>query len=143
MRPRPSPHRRLALAGLLACVLLPAIAQAQGTVPATAVRFAQGATSATVNGQLKGLVTDARDYVVRAQGGQTLGVRLQTSSKDTYFVILQPPYGDRLYANEGDLRSSWSGQLVEAGDYRVRVYLTPEAARAAKGAAFTLAIDLK
>ena len=70
-------------------------------------------------------------------------MRLQTSSKDTYFVILQPPYGDRLYANEGDLRTSWSGQLIDAGDYRVRVYLTPEAARAAKGATFTLALDLK
>ena len=137
-----SRSRRLALAALIACVLLPTTAAAQSPVPATPVRLAQGTSGATINGQLKGPANDARDYVVRAEGGQTLGVKLQTGSAETYFVVLHP-YGDTIYANEGDRRTSWSGRLIDGGDYRVRVYLGREAARQAKGATFTLGIELK
>jgi hypothetical protein len=139
---RPLPRRRLALAGLFACALLPAGAGAQPPVPATVVRFVPGTSSVSINGQLKGPEDDARDYVVRAEGGQTLGVRLQRASPETYFVVLHP-YGDKVYGNEGDQRTSWSDRLVDGGDYRVRVYLAREAARQAKGSAFTLVIDLK
>lgn len=137
-----SRRRRLALATLIACALLPAGAAAQSSVPATMVRLAPGTNGATINGQLKGPANDARDYVVRAEGGQTLGVKLQTASPETYFVVLHP-YGDTVYANEGDRRTSWSGRLIDGGDYRVRVYLAREAARQAKGATFTLGIELK
>lgn len=134
--------RRRALAGLFACALVPAVLRAQPSVPATIVRFTPGTGGATINGQLKGPNDDARDYVLRAEGGQTLGVRLETQSPDAYFAVLHP-YGDTVYANEGDRRTTWSGRLIDAGDYRVRVYLAREAARQGRGAAFTLRIDVK
>lgn len=137
-----SRSRRRALAGLVACMLLPAGAGAQPSVPATIVRFTPGTGGATINGQLKGPNNDARDYVLRAEGGRTLSVTLETQSPETYFAVLHP-YGDTVYTNEGDRRTSWSGQLIDGGDYRVRVYLTGDAARQGKGSAFTLRIDMK
>lgn len=134
--------RRRALAGLFACALVPAGLRAQSSVPATIVRFTPGTGGATINGQLKGPNDGARDYVLHAEGGQTLGVRLQTQSPETYFAVLHP-YGDTVYGNESDRRTTWSGQLIDAGDYRVRVYLARDAARQGRGAAFTLRIDVK
>ena len=108
---------------------------------ATVVRFTPGTSSATLNGQLKGPANDARDYVVRAESRQVLGVKLTTGSPDTWFAVLHP-YGDRLYTNEGDQRTEWSSQVIDGGDYRVRVYLGREAAQQAKGASFTLNVTL-
>lgn len=51
------------------------------------------------------------------------------------------PYSDTVYAKEGDRRTSWSGRLIDGGDYRVRASLGREAARHAKGATFTLGIE--
>lgn len=137
---RRRPRAALALAAWAACAILATAAAAQ---PAeTVVRFTPGTSSATLNGQLKGPTNDARDYVVRAESRQVLGVKLTTLSPETWFAVLHP-YGDRIYTNEGDQRTEWSGQVIDGGDYRVRVYLGREAAQQAKGATFTLNVTLE
>lgn len=134
--------RALSLAALaLACAWPAATAQAQAIVPSTFVQAVPGANSVTLNGTLKGPNLGARDYVVRLDGGRTLKVLLDTKSPDTWFAVLDP-YGGKIYANEGDQRNAWSGRLPDAGEYRVRVYLGDEAARQAKGAAYTLRIGV-
>lgn len=126
---------------VLACALPSAPAGAQAIVPSTIVQAVPGAGSVTVNGTLKGPNLGTRDYVVRLDGGRTMNVRLDTTSPDTWFSILHP-YGDTVYSSEGDTRNAWSGRLVDAGEYRVRVTLGADAARQGKGASYTLRIGV-
>lgn len=134
--------RALSLAAIaLACAWPAATIDAQAIVPSTFVQAVPGANSVTLSGTLKGPNLAARDYVVRLDGGRTMQVRLDTKSPDTWFAVLDP-YGSKVYANEGDQRTAWSGRLPEPGEYRVRVYLGDEAARQAKGAAYSVRIGV-
>jgi hypothetical protein len=138
------PSRRLALAGLIACAFLSASAAAQQPIPSTLVRFAPGSSSATIKGQLKGPGNATRDYVVRAGPRQTMSVTIETRSSDTYFNVMHPlSLGEAVFNGEAERRESWSGDLIDGGDWRVRVYLGNEAARQGKGATYTLRIELK
>ena len=137
-----SARAALVAAFALAGALAPTPSAAQAIVPSTFVQAVPGANSVTLNGSLKGPNLGARDYVVRLEPGLTMRVQLDTKSPDTWFSVLHP-YGDTIYANEGDGRQSWTGRLADAGEYRVRVYLGAEAARQAKGAAYTLRIGVE
>jgi hypothetical protein len=127
------------MAVLAAVLLAPAWLAAQ---PATPLRFSAGTNNASVNGQLKGPNEAARDYVVQSVPGTTLDVSLRTQSKETFFSIVHP-YGDTLYTNQGDQRTSWNGRLVDGGNYRVRVFLDPAAAGQGRGAAYTLNVKVE
>jgi hypothetical protein len=129
---------RRALAGaIVAALLAPAWLAAQPVHP---LRFQAGSNSASANGQLKGPNEPARDYVVALTAGQMLNVSLDTQSPGTYFSVLGP-YGDTLYTNQGDQRTSWSGRAVDGGNYRVRVFLDDASSRAAKGATYTVKVS--
>ena len=138
MTPNPVP-RRARIALLAAMLLAPAWLAAQ---PATPLRFSAGTNNASVNGQLKGPNEVARDYVVPGVPGATLDVSLSTPSKETFFSVLDA-YGNTMYTNQGDLRSSWSVRLVDSVNYRIRVFLDPSAASQGRGAAYTLKVKLE
>ena len=90
------------------------------------VQFAKGASSADIEGQLKGDATV--DYVVRAAAGQTLSVKLQKTNAQNYFNVMPPAsQGSAMFV--GDNGENYSGVLPVDGDYVVRVYLMRPAAR--------------
>ena len=69
------------------------------------VRFARGASSTVIKGQLKGRAMV--DYTVRAAAGQTLTVELQKSNPQNYFNVLPPgPTGVATFVGPSDVRFS-------------------------------------
>ena len=135
----PYRRRRTALAALVGAALLPAWVSAQQAVP---LRFTPGTNNASANGLLKGPNEPARDHVVSVNAGVTLSVTLRTQSPGTYFSVLHP-YGDTIYTNQGDLRTAWSGRLIDAGNYRIRVFLDGPTASAGKAANYTLDVRIE
>ena len=133
---------RSVLVALAALSLAPASLHAQPGPPTAPLRVIAGTNGATANGQLKGPADVARDYVVSADAGSTMTVSLRTSSAGTYFSVIDR-YGSTIYTNQGDQRTSWSGQLIDAADYRIRVFLDDESARQARGASYTLNVSLQ
>jgi hypothetical protein len=85
------------------------------------VRFARGASSATVEATITGHET--RDYVLGARAGQTLKVTLWTKGT-LYFNVLAPASTGQAIFNGATAADwySWSGTLPATGDYVVRVY---------------------
>jgi hypothetical protein len=103
------------------------------------VKFAKGASSAVIKGQLKG---DAMvDYAVRAAAGQTLTVAVQKSNAQNYFNVL-PPGSTGVAMFVGDTGENYSGLLPEDGDYTIRVYLMRPAARRGETSRYTLTIGV-
>ena len=104
-----------------------------------AVQFARGASSAEIEGQLKGEATV--DYVVRAAAGQTLSVKLQKTNAQNYFNVMPPAsQGSAMFV--GDTGEDYSGVLPADGDYVVRVYLMRPAARRGESSNYTLTVGV-
>jgi len=116
------------LAAASALVLLqPLAAGAQPAPPRQErVAFANGASSATIKGQLKGYA--AVDYLVHAAAGQTISVSLKVSNRSNYFNVLPPGSAD-VAMHVGQDGGPYTGMLPTDGDYTVRVYLMRNAAR--------------
>lgn len=134
-------RRRLPLV-LLTCAMLSAFhasAQSDAGIRQEQVQFAKGASSATIEGDLKG---DADvDYVVRAAAGQTLTVKLQKSNLQNYFNVMPPgSVGGAMFV--GTASDEYSGVLPDDGDYVVRVYLMRPAARRNESSHYTLTIGV-
>ncbi len=103
------------------------------------VQFAGGASSAVIQGQLKGDATV--DYVVRAAAGQTLSVQLQETNPQNYFNVMPPEStGSAMFV--GDTGEDYSGVLPVDGDYVVRVYLMRPAARRGESSNYTVTIGV-
>ncbi|HEY8562056.1 MAG TPA: hypothetical protein VIL74_16910 [Pyrinomonadaceae bacterium] len=113
-------------------VFLSVETNAQTKIP---VRFARGATSATVRGTVKGYAY--KDYVFSARSGQRLAVRLD-SKYPSPDVVVRAPDGENL-STGGD----WSGELADNGTYTVRVLLPRAFARRGQTAAFKLTIEIE
>jgi hypothetical protein len=102
------------------------------------VQFAKGATSAVINGQLKG---DAIvDYKLRAGAGQTLTVALKKTNSQNYFNINPPASDIAMYV--GQSGNDFSAMLPTDGDYTIRVYLMRPAARRNESSTYTLTIGV-
>lgn len=82
------------------------------------INFASGATSATVTGT----VTDPthRQYLVRAQAGQTMKVTLTSAQPTTSFSVVGISGGQTL-KGFGDGGNSWSGVLPQTQDYLIEI----------------------
>lgn len=123
----------LALAGSVQAVEVPPAPQKER------VAFANDASSATINGTVKG-GTDV-DYMVRAAAGQTLEVRLQGTNPQNNFNILPPgSAGVAMFVSNMTGARSWSGVLPTEGDYTIRVYLMRPAARRNESSHYTLTV---
>jgi hypothetical protein len=130
----------LAAAAAVPILLQPTAASAQPAPPRQErVTFAKGASSATINGQLKGDVDV--DYVIRAAAGQTLSVSLKVSNRSNYFNVL-PPGSTDVAMHVGQDGEPYTGMLPADGDYAVRVYLMRNAARRNEVSNYTLTISV-
>jgi hypothetical protein len=88
------------------------------------VRFAKGASSATVSGTVRGY--EYRDYIVGARAGQTISVKLNSRNTFTVLAIFTPD-GDDL---EGAMQTrDFNGELPVNGDYVIRVGMMRAEAR--------------
>jgi len=103
------------------------------------VKFAKGATSAVIKGQVKGY-SDV-DYLVRAGAGQTLTVTLKKTNSSNYFNVL-PPGSKDVAIYVGQTGEDFKGILPTDGDYTVRVYLIRAAARRNESSKYTLTVGV-
>jgi hypothetical protein len=103
------------------------------------VTFAKGMSSATIKGTLKG-GADV-DYLVRAEAGQMLEVKLQGTNAQNYFNVLPPGSANvAMFAGDTSDKPSWSGVLPADGDYAIRVYLMRPAARRGESSKYTVTV---
>ena len=120
----------------------PAFSTASAADPGTRhqrVEFARGASSASLQGRLKG--DELVDYVVRAGAGQTLTVALKKTNSQNYFNVLPPGSADvAMYV--GQTGDDFKGVLPTDGDYTVRVYLMRPAARRNETSDYTLTVGV-
>ncbi|HEX8636885.1 MAG TPA: hypothetical protein VF692_02395 [Pyrinomonadaceae bacterium] len=101
------------------------------------VRFAAGATAATVRGTLKGNVSRYRDYIVRGRAGQQMSLEFLGATKAEVVVF---------DSNEENLSfgvKEWTGELPEDGDYKVRVILNRAFARRGAQTSYVLKISIR
>lgn len=124
------------LLGLLVMMAL-LVADSIGAQTSRRVRFAKGASSATVNGHVKGY--GYIDYIVGAKAGQTMSVRLTGSSVAEFVIRL--PDGENLGMDATGVRE-WSGELPTTGDYSIRVLMSRADARRGMTARFSLRISV-
>jgi len=112
---------------------------AQPPIRTERIKFAKGATSAMIKGQVKG---DADvDYLVRAGAGQTISVSLKPSNRSNYFNVL-PPGSKDVAMHVGQTGEDYTGVLPTDGDYTIRVYLVRAAARRNETSTYTLTVSV-
>lgn len=104
------------------------------------VHFKKGASQASIQGHIKGRETI--DYVLRAGAGQTITVNLKTSHPAAYFNVLPPGSSNEAIFIGQVAGPHFEGKLPENGDYTIRVYLIPAAARRNESANYTLTVKV-
>lgn len=129
-------HRWLGSA--LAALALAAAAYAQPEARSERVQFKKGASSAAVNGRIKGYQTV--DYLVGARRGQTANISLATRHTATFFNILAPGKKDEAFFIGSMSGNQFEGVLPADGTYRVRVYMVRAAARRNETANYRLEV---
>lgn len=129
---------RLLLACVFACAASPVLAS--DAVESRPLQFTKGASSATVQGSLKG--DKSIDYKVRAKAGQTMKVELKTSNTSNFFNVLPPGSKDvAIFIGSSD-GNSWTGPLPKDGEYAIRVYLMRSSGRQGEKADYTLTVAI-
>jgi hypothetical protein len=134
--------RRYIAAGVLASFMLLVGAPyglAKDEIRKERVQFKKGADTAVIQGRIKGY--ESVDYMLRAKGGQTMQVDLQSNNGANYFNVL-PPGSDAAIAIGSTLGNKWTGTLPVDGEYTVRVYLMRSAARRNEAAGYTLTVGI-
>lgn len=122
---------------LVASLWAVAPATAQEKVP---VQFAQGSSSVTINGKIRGDLF--RDYQVAATAGQQMTVSFKPSNASAYFNILPPgSEGEAVFIGSSD-GNRFSGPVPGSGLTTIRVYLIRAAARRNESSTYTLSVDV-
>jgi len=119
-------RRTPVLLALLFAASSPA-ARAGSEIRTERIHFAKGATSAVVEGTIRGYRTV--DYVLGASKGQLMNVSLTTKNTATYFNILAPGETEVAFFNGSVSENQYEGVLPASGDYKIRVYMMRSAAR--------------
>ncbi len=134
-------HARIVkpLALVLALALAP-VAPVMAASQSQAVQFAKGASSATINGVVKGY--DTMDYRLRANAGQTMSASMKASHEAAYFNVLPPGSKDVAIHIGSTSGNQFTGTLPSDGDYKVRLYLMRSAARRNEKADYTLSVSI-
>jgi len=129
------------LRGLIGVFLAASVGSAAATsISAKTVRFAKGASSATLKGSLKG--DQIVDYRLGAKTGQTMTVSFKTSNGANYFNVLPPGSKDVAIFIGSTGGNEWSDTLPADGNYTIRVYLMRSAARRGETANYTLTVGI-
>lgn len=104
------------------------------------IHFANGASSATVNGEIKGYASI--DYRLNLAAGQQLRVGMVGSNGANQFNILPPGSNDVAMFSDGYAENPFSGLLPVDGTYTIRVYLMRSAARRNESSRFSLSVEV-
>ncbi|MEM1367336.1 MAG: hypothetical protein AAGG02_04815 [Cyanobacteria bacterium P01_H01_bin.15] len=94
------------------------------------VQFPAGSSGTTIRSSVQGY--DSVDYVLGAQAGQAMTVKLTTNHLSNYFNIYAPeniPGQDEAMYVGSSSGNRFDGRLPASGNYTVRVYLMRNAAR--------------
>ena len=102
------------------------------------VAIPKGRDSVALKGRIKG--REFVDYLVRAGAGQTLAVGLAKSNPQNYFNVSAPGAEAAMFV--GSLGGEFSGVVPVDGEYTVRVYLMPAAARRNESSDYTLTVGV-
>ncbi|MBK1619574.1 hypothetical protein CKO42_14225 [Lamprobacter modestohalophilus] len=100
------------------------------------VQFHKGASSATVEGQIKG--RESVDYLLGAREGQSMNVSMATDNRSSYFNIIAPGKANEAIFVGSIAGNQFEGTLPASGDYKIRVYLMRNAARRDETAKYRL-----
>ncbi len=125
-----------ALALILGCV--PAFARAD--IQTQEIRFAKGASTASLKGRIKGY--ESVDYTLRARAGQTLRVSFAPNHSAAYFNVLPPGSEVALFVGSTS-GNRFEGVLPADGVYTIRAYLMRSAARRNEAARYTLDVAIE
>lgn len=126
-----------------------ALAIAAATLPVSAaaqtqqrVQFAKGATSARINGTIRG--RNYVDHMINARSGQKLSVSMASKNTAAYFNLIAPGETDVAFyvGSNGMPLNRFDGIVPSPGDMRVRVYLYRAAARRNEVANYQLTISI-
>lgn len=120
---------------LTACGLL-ASANQVGAQIRTRVRFARGATSATVRGRVTGY--KYVDYIIGARAGQTLTLKLETNGSAE--IVVFTASGENVAGANG---LEYTGEVESTGDYKIRVLQPRAFARRNNASNYTLRISIE
>ena len=93
------------------------------TIPsAGSIRFAAGASSATVSGKLSEIQPEVA-YLVRARKGQNLEIKMAGAIKDKLAAYIVMPDGSRAFSfiSQNDV-STWRVKLPQKGNYKIVVH---------------------
>jgi hypothetical protein len=135
-------RQKAAFLGLGLALLLGAAtaAGAADDIRTERVHFKPGASSAVVEGSIKGYAIV--DYVVNAREGQQMNASLATKHGATYFNILAPGETEVAMFNGSTSENRYEGTLPKSGDYKLRVYMMRSAARREETANYRLEIAI-
>jgi hypothetical protein len=106
---------------LISLLLLTSVNAQRGTSIVRRISFPRGQTSVEVQGSLRRGMS--HDYLVRAQRGQGMAVRVISHGNLAFQVIA--PSGAYL----SDVTVEWGGYLPQTGDYRINVLPDPTTSR--------------
>lgn len=123
---------------LAAAVLVAPVADAADEIRTERIHFKKGATSAVVEGKIKGYETV--DYLVGAAAGQQMNASLATKHGATYFNILAPGENEVAMFVGSTSGNQFEGTLPKSGDYKLRVYMMRSAARRNETASYRLEV---
>jgi Bacterial SH3 domain len=129
-------RRSPSLVVAMALVAASALARETTTVK---VELAPGTNRQKFESRIEG--DESFDYVVPAQAGDRLTILYSSDNMGSY-VNVYPPGSDAAMHVGANLGNRFEGTLPETGDYRVHVYLMPNAAHRGEVAEFTIELAL-
>jgi hypothetical protein len=130
--------RNLALIALAAASLA-STAAAQTPFRTEQVRFAKGASSATVTGSIK--ADRGVSYALTVRAGQTVTVSMRTRSAAARFNVIAPGVDEPLFSGSA-AHATYKGKTPVAGAYSVIVFQTEDAAMRNETADYALTIGV-
>jgi hypothetical protein len=103
------------------------------------IRFKPGATSATLNGTIRGY--DGVKYVVAASSGQVMSVLLSPRNRSCYMNVWAPG-SDSAVFNGSSAGNEYAANLSASGDYAIQLYLMRNAARRNESCRYRVTIEI-
>jgi hypothetical protein len=103
------------------------------------VKFAAGASSATVKGAIKGY--DGITYRLGASAGQVMQVLFSPSNRACYFNVMAPGSDEAVF-NGSINGNEYSANLTRGGNYVVQVYMMRSAARRNETCKYSISFEI-
>lgn len=103
------------------------------------VELVAGEALTTLRGRVA--AREVRNYLIEAEEGQTMSVRMNTESRFAHFVVQFK--GQNVFDSSRSGERDWSARLPRTGEYTVRVFLTRVEAQRGGKAEYELTIGLE